>query len=112
CIMNVDSMVYPFSSCCRRCNCNATLLLLFHPVHFCSTFMCFTKFMNTACIEKNTFGCCCLSCINVCHNTDITCLFQGELSSHVFFSFLFMKLYFLFLPTIVSECFVRFCHLV
>src|SRR5699024_10402966 len=44
--------------------------------------------MNTSCIEKNTFCCRCFTGINVCHNTNITCLLQGELSSHKCFSFL------------------------
>src|SRR5690625_4480226 len=49
--------------------------------------MCFTNFMNTSCIEKNTLSGSSFTSINMRHNTYVTCLFQGEFSSHVFFSF-------------------------
>src|SRR5699024_11765926 len=70
--------------------------------------------MNASCIEKNTLSCSSFTCINMSHNTNIACLFQGELSCHVFFSFLIIYFIFLLvvveLPTIVSKGFVCFCH--
>src|SRR5690606_14684068 len=110
CINDVDTVAFPLGCCRSRSNGNPAFLLLLHPVHLGSPFMGFTNFMNTSCIEKNTFGCRSFTRINVGHDTDITRLFQGELSSHVFFSFLFHTLVSLKLPTIVSKCFVCFSH--
>src|SRR5690625_8036919 len=81
-------MPFPLGCCSSRRDSYTTFLLLLHPVHLRGTFMCFSNFMNTSCVEKNTFSSCGFTCIDMCHNPYITCLFQGELSSHVFYSFL------------------------
>src|SRR5690625_2289460 len=101
-------MPFPLDCSSSRRNCYTTILFLLHPVHLLGTFMCFSKFMNTSCVEKNTFGSCGFTCIDMCHNPYITCLFQGELSSHVFFSFLSKPNF--ILPAVMCKCFICFRH--
>src|SRR5699024_8871368 len=85
---NVYPVILPLRSCSSRCDGDPALLFLGHPVHLRGTFVCFSDFMNTSCIEKNTLGRCRFTSINVRHDANVACLFQGELSCHVFFSFL------------------------
>src|SRR5690625_5169944 len=103
-------MPFPLGCRCSRRDRNSTFLLLFHPVHFGGTFVRFSYFMNTSCIEKNTLGRCRFTCINMCHDPNVACLFQGEFPCHVFFPFLSVPCF--TLPAVMSKRFVRFCHLV
>ncbi|MNI12800.1 hypothetical protein D3C73_659960 [compost metagenome] len=81
-INNINAVTFPSSGRSGGSNRNSTLLFLFHPVHRCCTFVHFTDFVYFTCIVKNPLCCCCLTSINMCHDPDITCIFQGELSCH------------------------------
>jgi hypothetical protein len=41
-----------------------------------------TDFVRTACVEQDPLSCRGFTRINMSHDPDITCIFQGELSSH------------------------------
>ena len=65
-------VIVPVASGGSRCDSNTTLLLLSHPVHCSSTIVNLTNLMSFTCIEKDTLRSCCLTGIDVSHNTDIT----------------------------------------
>ena len=53
-------------------NCDTSLLLLLHPVHGSSTFMSITDFVVDTGIIKDTFCKCCLTCIDMSHDTNVS----------------------------------------
>ena len=71
----ISSIIPPCSSRSRG-NRNTSFLLLLHPVHCRCPVMYLTDFMSQSGIEKNTFRSRSLSGIDMCHNTNISGIFQ------------------------------------
>ena len=72
CINDIDSVIFPETSCRSRSNCNTSFLLLSHPVHSCCTFVNFTNLVSLTCIEQYSLSCCCFTSINVSHYSNIS----------------------------------------
>ena len=66
------ALVVPVAGGCSRRNRNTSFLLLGHPVHGGGTIMHLTNLVSLARIEQNTLRSCCLTGIDVRHDTDIT----------------------------------------
>ena len=81
-INDVDTMILPMAGGSCGGNGNTTLLLLSHPVHGSCAFMNLTDFVIDTSVEENTLGSSSLTGIDVRHDTDVTSLFKGKLSSH------------------------------
>jgi hypothetical protein len=64
---NVYLAISPVTRRRRGSNRNASLLLLYHPVHRGCAGINLTQTVNPTGIEENTLGCCRLPCIDVCH---------------------------------------------
>ena len=73
---DIDSMACPVASSSSGGNCDTSLLLLSHPVHCCRTIVSFTYLMVYTGIEKDTLGGSCFTCIDVSHDTNISCFFK------------------------------------
>ena len=71
-IDDVDSVAFPVTGCRSRGNGNTAFLLLFHPVHRCSTVVRLADFMIYACIIQDTFCCSGFTGINMSHDADIS----------------------------------------
>ena len=69
-------LIVPESCRSSRSDGDTTFLLLFHPVHRCSTVVHFTNLVSQTSIEKNTFRCRSLSGIDMRHDTDVSGIFQ------------------------------------
>ena len=61
---------------------DTTLLLLLHPVHGSGTLVRLTQLVVHARVVQNTLCGRGLACIDVCHDADISCVFQCNLSRH------------------------------
>ncbi|MNZ80291.1 hypothetical protein D3C78_989210 [compost metagenome] len=85
-IDDIYAVTFPLSGRRSGSNRNSALLFLFHPVHCCRTFVNFTDFVRNACVEQDTFRRGSFTGVNMRHDPDITCIFQGELSCHEFVS--------------------------
>ena len=69
-------------ACCRSgCDRDTTLLLLLHPVHCRRAFMRVADFVVYTGIVQDTLCQCCLTGINMSHDTDVSSSFQGVFSS-------------------------------
>ena len=62
----------PMAGGCGGSDGYTSFLLLYHPVHSCSTVVRFTDFMVNARIIQNTFGSSGFTRIDVRHNTDVS----------------------------------------
>ena len=71
-VNQVDLMVLPIegNSCCP--NRYATLALLFHVIHYCITMVDFTRPLDASSVKKHSLSCCCLSCVDVRDDSDVT----------------------------------------
>ena len=103
-INDVNAIAFPEAGRSSRGNCNTALLFLFHPVHRCSTIVCFTDFVVNTGVIQDTLGCCGFTRINVSHNTDVSIHFQFMCTSHCIFPILRLKF-------VMGESFVSFSHL-
>jgi len=65
--------IFPTSGSSGGSDSDTTFLLLLHPVHCSGTIVYLTDFVGQTRIKQNTFRGCCLSGIDVGHDTDITC---------------------------------------
>ena len=99
----------PVTGSCSRSDSNTTLLLLLHPVHSSGTVMGITDFIVYTCIIQDTLGSSSFTSIDVCHDADISGIFQRIFSRHNCSPF---RNSIGLLITIVSECLVSLCHLV
>ncbi|KFM83885.1 hypothetical protein DJ90_5581 [Paenibacillus macerans] len=81
-INDIYAVTFPLSGGRSGRNRDSALLLLLHPVHRCSTLVNFPDFVRTACVEQDPFRRGCLTGVNMRHDPDVTCIFQGELSCH------------------------------
>ena len=88
-----------------RSNCYTPLLLLFHPIHSCSTIMNFSNIVLFTCVVKNAFRTSCFTCINVSHDAKITIKIERIFACHLLAPFSL-------LPAIMAECFICICHFV
>ena len=79
--------IVPVSSSSSRCNSNTTFLLLFHPVHSCSTIVNFTNFVSQTSVKQDTFRSSCFTSIDVRHDTDVTGQMQIMFSHFIFLNF-------------------------
>ena len=78
CVNDIDAVllavsVRPEARRRSRCNRNAALLLLRHPVHRGGTIMCLTDLVVDARVVKDTLCRGCLTGIDVSHDADISC---------------------------------------
>ena len=87
---------------------DTTLLLLLHPVHGSRTLVRLTQLVVHARVIQNTLCGRGLACIDVCHDADISCVVQCNLSRHTVL--LFVSL--VELPAEVGESLVGLRHLV
>ena len=71
-IDEVNFMLVPCASRHRRRDRDATVTLLFHPIHCCLAIMDFTCFVNPSGVKQDTFGNGGLSCIDVCSDPNIS----------------------------------------
>ena len=78
----VDTGTLPMRGGSSRRDCYTSLLLLLHPVHRSGAFVNFADLVIDTRIEKDSFTRRCLSCVDVRHNTDISCIFQRIFSCH------------------------------
>ena len=78
-------VIFPERRCGGGGDCDSALLLLLHPVHGGGSIVNLTDLMCQTGIEKDTFGCCGLSGIDVSHDADIA----GKSKIVVFCHFLF-----------------------
>ena len=75
----------PVTGGCSRCDRDASLLLLFHPVHRSSTFVRFTDLVVDAGVVQNTLRQCCFSRVDMGHDTDVSGPLKRVFSScHLF----------------------------
>ena len=81
-INDIDSMALPVCSGRGRGNRDTSFLFLRHPVHCSSTVVCLTDFTIDTCIEQDTLGRGCLTCVNVGHYADITSKLKRYISWH------------------------------
>ncbi|MNH97644.1 hypothetical protein D3C73_503490 [compost metagenome] len=81
-INNIYAVTLPSSGSSGGRNRDPALLLLLHPVHCCSTLVNLTDFVRTACVEQDPFCSRGFTGVNMRHDPNITCIFQGELSCH------------------------------
>jgi hypothetical protein len=102
-INDVDTIAFPVAGGSSRCNGNTAFLFLSHPVHGSCAIMNFTDLVVYTGIIQDTFRGCCLTCINVCHDADVSCFFKRKFSAHDFFSLLK-------LPAVMSKSLVGFSH--
>ena len=102
-IDDVDTIAFPVAGGSSRCNGNTAFLFLSHPVHGSSAIMNFADLMVYTGIIQDSFRGCCLTCINVCHDADVSCFFKRKFSAHDCFSLLK-------LPAIMSKSLVGFSH--
>ena len=73
---------FPIAGGSRGGDGDTTLLLLLHPVHGGSTLVRLTQLVVHARVVQNTLCGRGLACIDVCHDADISCVFQCNLSRH------------------------------
>src|SRR5947207_15356953 len=92
-------MILPETGRRGRCDRDAALLLLGHPVHGRCPFMHLTHAVNLLGVEEDTLRGGCLSSINVSDDSNIACFIEWIFSSH-----------FVLLPAIMCEGFVRLRH--
>ena len=79
-VNNVDRNVVPGTGCRGRCNRDAALLLLSHPIHGGCAFMDFTDLISATGVKKDTLSSRCFPGINVGHSADVTHSFQWDYS--------------------------------
>ena len=113
CVYNVNTAMFPLSGGSSGSNGDSSFLFLLHPVHCGSAFMNFTDLVGTTSIEQNSFRGGCFTCVDVCHNTDVSCVFQAEFSGHRYppFDVIVHCLLRLKLPPVVCKSLVGLCHL-
>ena len=75
-IDDVDSVILPVTGGSSRSNGDTSLLLLSHPVHGSRTLMGLTQLVGLTGVEQYTLGSCCLTCVDMSHYTDISCVFK------------------------------------
>ena len=66
------TIVVPRSSGSSRSNSDTTFLFLSHPVHGSCTIVSFTDLVSQTSVEQDTFRSCCLTGVDVSHDTDVT----------------------------------------
>ena len=79
---DVDAGTFPEASGRSARDGDAALLLLLHPVHGGSALMGLADLVVDAGVEQNAFRRRRLAGVDVRHDTDISCVFQGILSGH------------------------------
>lgn len=79
-INDVDAAVLPRTCCGGRSDGDASLLFLRHPVHRCRTVVHFSNLVFLSCVEENSLRCCCLSGVNVCHDSNVPVLLQRDIA--------------------------------
>ena len=80
---DVDSVVVPITGCSSRGDCDTSFLFLFHPVHGCAAVVSLTHFVSLTGVVQNSLGCCCLTSIDMRHDTDVSGSFKRIFSSHL-----------------------------
>ena len=85
-IDDVDTIAFPVAGGCSGGNGNTAFLFLNHPVHGSSAIMNFANLVVYTGIKQDTFRGCCLTCIDVSHDADVSCFFKRKFSAHDFFS--------------------------
>ncbi len=82
CVNDVNLMVTPKAGCGSSGDRNTTLPLLLHPIHGSGAVMDFAHAMDLLGVKKDTFGCSCLTGINMSDDTDISYPLQRGLFVH------------------------------
>ena len=80
---DVDSVALPGSCCSSGSNRDTSLLLLNHPVHRSCTVVNLSQYTVDTCVVEDTLCCCCLTCIDMSHDTDISRFLERIFSIHV-----------------------------
>ena len=81
-INNVDFRIFPLASRDRRCNCNAPLLFVDHPIHYGFAIMDLTDFMGTAGVIQDPLCYRRLAGINMRNNADISYISDFYICTH------------------------------
>ena len=68
---DIDCIALPVRGDCGRGDGDSPLLLLLHEVHGCSPVIDFADTVDFACIIENSLSCCCFSCVDMRHDSDI-----------------------------------------
>ena len=85
-IDDVDAVLVPFTSGCRRGNRDTTLLLLLHPVHRRSTLMHLPHLVGAAGVVEDAFGRGGLARVDVGHDSDVASPLECVFAWHDFLS--------------------------
>ena len=75
CRFSIFCREVPLTSGSSRLDSDSTFSLLLHPVHSRSTIVYFPYFVRFTCIEKDTLSGSSFTSINVCCDTNISCIF-------------------------------------
>ena len=81
-IDDVDAMLLPEAGRRGRCDRDAALLLLLHPVHRCGALVRFTDLMRFTRIEQDSLRGCRFSRVDMRHNSDVTVLLERTFPRH------------------------------
>ena len=73
-VNDVDSAILPSACSGGGCDSNATLLLLFHPVHCGCALVDFSNFVSFASVVQDSLGCGGFASVDVSHDTDVSVL--------------------------------------
>jgi hypothetical protein len=71
-LRQVSIHTLPKASRSGRSDCDATLTLLGHPIHYSGSVVHLTNFMGDACIKQNALGCGSFTSINVRTDSDVS----------------------------------------
>ena len=82
---DVQTLAAPERSRRSRCDCDAALLLLLHPIHRRGTFVHFADFMALAGVIENALGRRGFTGIDMRHDTEITVVLYGMNAGHGLF---------------------------
>ena len=86
CINDIDTVVVPEAGGSSRRNRDATLLLLFHPVHCGCAIMNFADFVRLTGVEKNALGGRGFTGVDMRHDTDVAIHTQWMAACHIRYS--------------------------
>ena len=76
CVDDVDSVIFPETSCRRRSYRNAAFLFLLHPVHRRRALVHFAEFVIDTRVKQNSFGRGRLTGVDMRHDTDVASFFK------------------------------------
>jgi hypothetical protein len=86
CINDVDAVVVPEAGRCSRCDRDATLLLLLHPIHGGGAIMNFADFIRLAGVEKDALGGRSFTGVDMRHDTDVAIHIEWMAACHMLYS--------------------------